>query len=130
MCFHVLASYGDWSRFLNQLQNYVLGAKDRSKDTFPWWIASASSRRCHKVGKGKIYADSTNQSFFPHYLENNIACSVLKDGLERRGSKESGFLNEVAEVVRTGKPDFMLLNTLLVQNILCISKHEFIIFEG
>lgn len=28
---------------------------------------------------------------------------LLQDGLERRGFKESGFLNEVAEVVRTGK---------------------------
>lgn len=27
----------------------------------------------------------------------------LQDGLERRGFKEMGFLNEVAEVVRTGK---------------------------
>ncbi|XP_038687484.1 glutamate--cysteine ligase, chloroplastic-like [Tripterygium wilfordii] len=27
---------------------------------------------------------------------------LAKDGLERRGFKESGFLNEVAEVVRTG----------------------------
>lgn len=26
----------------------------------------------------------------------------LQDGLERRGFKESGFLNAVAEVVRTG----------------------------
>lgn len=29
--------------------------------------------------------------------------SILQDGLERRGFKETGFLNEVAEVVRTGK---------------------------
>lgn len=27
----------------------------------------------------------------------------MQDGLERRGYKETGFLNEVAEVVRTGE---------------------------
>jgi len=30
-----------------------------------------------------------------------------QDGLERRGFKESGFLNEVAEVVRTGNVLFI-----------------------
>ncbi|GKU95273.1 hypothetical protein SLEP1_g8652 [Rubroshorea leprosula] len=38
-------------------------------------------------------------------LLKHVAEDVLKlakDGLERRGFKESGFLNEVAEVVRTG----------------------------
>ena len=35
-----------------------------------------------------------------HVAEDVV--QVAKDGLERRGFKESGFLNEVAEVVRTG----------------------------
>lgn len=30
---------------------------------------------------------------------------MLQDGLDRRGYKESGFLNAVAEVVATGKVD-------------------------
>ena len=35
-----------------------------------------------------------------HVAEDVV--QVAKDGLERRGFKESGFLNEVSEVVRTG----------------------------
>ena len=35
-----------------------------------------------------------------HVAEDVV--QLAKDGLERRGFKESGFLNEVAEVVRTG----------------------------
>ena len=35
-----------------------------------------------------------------HVAEDVV--QVAKDGLERRGFKESGFLNEVAKVVRTG----------------------------
>lgn len=36
----------------------------------------------------------------------------LQDGLERRGFKESGFLNAVAEVVKTGNRfiDYILIN--------------------
>ena len=35
-----------------------------------------------------------------HVAEDVV--QLAKDGLERRGFKELGFLNEVAEVVRTG----------------------------
>lgn len=39
--------------------------------------------------------------YLKHIAEDVI--KLAKDGLERRGYKEVGFLNEVAEVVRTGK---------------------------
>ncbi|KAM0019943.1 putative glutamate--cysteine ligase [Helianthus debilis subsp. tardiflorus] len=45
-------------------------------------------------------------------LLKHVAEEVLqfaKDGLERRGYKETGFLNEVAEVVRTGELCFLFL---------------------
>lgn len=38
--------------------------------------------------------------YVKHIAEDVI--QLAKDGLERRGYKETGFLNEVAEVVRTG----------------------------
>ena len=42
----------------------------------------------------------TQMRWLRHVTEDVV--QVAKDGLERRGFKELGFLNEVAEVVRTG----------------------------
>jgi hypothetical protein len=45
----------------------------------------------------------------------------LQDGLERRGYKESGFLNAVAEVVRTGNGflDYITLNDASLIIVTC-----------
>lgn len=39
---------------------------------------------------------------FDLFVVVRVSCLLLQDGLERRGFKESGFLKEVTEVVRTG----------------------------
>lgn len=39
--------HGYWSSLLIQVQLFVLGAKDWSKDTFPRWTALTCCRRCH-----------------------------------------------------------------------------------
>lgn len=58
------------------------------------WLRSLDWHFMHqKVGKCMLSLSS--DVYFVHIL-------LLQDGLERRGYKESGFLKEVAEVVRTG----------------------------
>ncbi|KAJ8623938.1 hypothetical protein MRB53_032468 [Persea americana] len=57
---------------------------------------SQATRTVPKTGLKTPFRDG----LLKHVAEDVL--KLAKDGLERRGYKESGFLKEVAEVVRTG----------------------------
>lgn len=50
---------------------------------------------------------------------------IMQDGLERRGFKETGFLNEVAEVVRTGNTfPLSIITCIVVFSLRLQSSHD------
>lgn len=103
MCVHL---HIDWSRLLSQLQNYLYQVpKTGLKTPFRDGLLRHVAEDVVKLAKVK-FMPTLQIILFPISLAKwQYVFILLQDGLERRGFKESGFLNEVAEVVRTGKPD-------------------------